>query len=113
MSTSLVSGRRLRIIHVSHECQGYREYASLHYAVLLLPVVCEVRVAALSSEAHFLASREWRTYRKQTVPGARILADFLIGAHAQVQASRLLSRDRGFYGKLFPKLSLFYPAGIA
>ena len=70
----------------------------------------EIRVEALTSEAHFLASRVWRTYRKQGGQRARILADFLIGAHAHVQASRLLSRDRGFYGKLFPKLSLFDPS---
>ena len=70
----------------------------------------EIRAEALSSEAHFLASRVWRAYRKQGGHRARILADFLIGAHAQVQASRLLSRDRGFYGKLFPKLSLIDPS---
>jgi hypothetical protein len=61
-------------------------------------------------EAHFLAGRAWRVYRKQGGQRARILADFLIGAHAHVQASRLLSRDRGFYRKLFPKLSLMDPS---
>lgn len=70
----------------------------------------EIRVEALRSGAHFLASRVWRTYRKQGGQRSRILADFLIGAHAHVQASRLLSRDRGFYGKLFPKLSLIDPS---
>ena len=64
----------------------------------------------LTSEAHFLASRVWRAYRKQGGQRARILTDFLIGAHAHVQASRLPSRDRGFYGKLFPKLSLIDPS---
>jgi predicted nucleic acid-binding protein len=70
----------------------------------------EIRVEALSSEAHFLASRAWRAYRKQGGQRARILADFLIGAHARVQASRLLSRDRGFYRKLFPALNLIDPS---
>ena len=70
----------------------------------------EIRVEALSSEAHFLASHVWRAYRQQGGQRARILADFLIGAHAHEQASRLLSRDRGFYGKLFPKLSLIDPS---
>jgi hypothetical protein len=70
----------------------------------------EIRVEALSKEAHFLAGRAWRVYRKQGGQRARILADFLIGAHAYVQASRLLSRDRGFYRKLFPKLSLMDPS---
>jgi predicted nucleic acid-binding protein len=70
----------------------------------------EIRVEALTSEANFVASRVWRAYRKQGGQRARILADFLIGAHAQVQSSRLLSRDRGFYRKLFPKLTLVDPS---
>jgi predicted nucleic acid-binding protein len=69
----------------------------------------EIRVEALTREAHFLASRTWRTYRKLGGQRSRILADFLIGAHAQTQATRLLSRDRGFYGKLFPSLDLVDP----
>jgi predicted nucleic acid-binding protein len=71
----------------------------------------EINVRALSREAHFLASRAWRGYRQRGGKRTRILADFLIGAHAQQQATRLLSRDRGFYGKLFPSLELQDPAG--
>ena len=72
----------------------------------------EIRVQALTREAHFIASRAWRTYRQQGGKRTRILADFLIGAHAQKQATRLLSRDRGFYRKLFPSLDLHDPAGV-
>ncbi len=70
----------------------------------------EIRVQHLTRQAHFLASRAWRTYRKQGGKRTRILADFLIGAHAQTQADRLLSRDRGFYRKLFPSINLHDPS---
>jgi predicted nucleic acid-binding protein len=69
----------------------------------------EIRVQALTREAGFLASRAWRMYRQHGGRRTRILADFLIGAHAQKQAIRLLSRDRGFYRKLFPSLNLVDP----
>ena len=72
----------------------------------------EIRLQALAREAHFLASRAWRTYLKQGGQRTRILADFLIGAHAQEQATRLLSRDRGFYRKLFPTLDLHDPTAV-
>ena len=70
----------------------------------------EIRVETLTREAHFLASRAWRAYRTRGGKRTRILADFLIGAHAQKQTTRLLSRDRGFYRELFPSLLLYDPA---
>ena len=70
----------------------------------------DIRVEPLTRQAHFLASRAWRMCRTSGGKRSRILADFLIGAHAQEQATRLLSRDRGFYRKLFPALAVFDPS---
>ena len=66
----------------------------------------DIRVEPLHRDTHFIAGRVWRVYRSQGGKRTRILADFFIGAHAQSQATQLLSRDRGFYRRLFPALRL-------
>lgn len=70
----------------------------------------DIHVQALSAQAMFAASRIWRSYRRQGGRRTRILSDFLIGAHAQLHASRLLTRDRGFYRRMFPSLKIWDPA---
>lgn len=72
-----------------------------------------IRVEAMDRESAFLAGRCWRTYRKQGGKRNRILSDFLVGAHAQVQSSQLLTRDRGFYGSMFPSLKVVDPSRLA
>ncbi len=57
------------------------------------------------------AGRAFQAYaerrRKQRDAGVRrILADFLIGAHAQVRGFRLLTLDAGLYRAAFPSLKL-------
>ena len=69
-----------------------------------------IRVEPLERTASFLAGRAWRNYRKRGGKRSRVLTDFLVGAHAQVQASQLLTRDRGFYRELFPELRLLDPS---
>lgn len=61
-------------------------------------------------EAALEASTSWRRYRERGGRRDRVVADFLIGAHALAQAERLLTRDRGFYRTYFSQLRLLDPA---
>jgi predicted nucleic acid-binding protein len=66
---------------------------------------------SLRQEAAELAGKLWREYclNIRRRDRDRIVADFLIGAHAQIQADALLSRDRGFFGNHFKDLRLIDP----
>ena len=65
-----------------------------------------IQVLPLDREIAFNAGVRWKAYRKAGDKRGRILADFIIGAHARLKADRLLSRDRGFYGAYFKGLRL-------
>lgn len=47
-------------------------------------------------DAAFLAGKALRRHRRQGGSDRRILADFLIGAHAAVSGFTLVTRDRGY-----------------
>ncbi len=69
-----------------------------------------VDFSSLDRESAVLAGEMWRHYRAQGGERKRMVADFLIAAHAQRQSDRLLTRDRGFYRKYFKKLHLLDPS---
>jgi len=90
----------------------------------------EIHLVATSRRALYLAGAKWVSYARTRPQGLvcnrcgaqtqarcercnapitlrqRVLSDFLIGAHALIQAERLLTRDRGIYGAHFPDLEL-------
>lgn len=56
------------------------------------------------------AGDAWRTYRRSGGTRERVIADFLIGAHARISADQLLTRDRGFYRRYFEDLHVIDPS---
>jgi predicted nucleic acid-binding protein len=69
-----------------------------------------VELSPLDVASSLAAGECWRAYRAAGGTRERVIADFLIGAHAQAQADRLLTRDRGFYRRYFSQLSIVDPA---
>jgi len=67
-----------------------------------------IRIVSLDLKAAYRAGRIWKNYRKAGGKRNRILADFLIGAHAEIEAEQLLTRDRGFYKKYFSDIHVIY-----
>lgn len=64
----------------------------------------DVQLSPIDSDVAWEAGRRWMQYRRAGGPRTRMLADFLIGAHALLKADQFLTRDRGFYESYFPEL---------
>jgi predicted nucleic acid-binding protein len=72
-----------------------------------------IRLLPSPQQALAEGGRIWRAYRDAGGPRNRILADFLIGAHAQARSDRLLTRDRGFFRRWFEDLEIVDPSRAA
>jgi predicted nucleic acid-binding protein len=69
----------------------------------------ELRYSSLTEEASMLAGKIFRDYRKEGGPRTTILPDFLVAAHAAIQADSLATEDRGYLRAYFPAIQLLSP----
>lgn len=63
-----------------------------------------------SQSSALLAGEMFRTYLQRGGKRSRVVPDFLLAAHAQTHAQRLLARDRGYYRDYFKQLQLWDPS---
>lgn len=71
----------------------------------------QITFSPLSAAAASQAGRYWRSARERKLPRhSRVVANFLVAAHAAECADRLLTRDRGFYRTYFKNLTILDPA---
>lgn len=72
-----------------------------------------VELLPMGSDAAIAAGSAFRAYRARGGKRQRVVADFLIGAHAWIHADQLLTRDRGFYRSYFRKLRVLDPSAAS
>ena len=68
-----------------------------------------LRYLATSEAAAVRAGHMQRRFRDRGGRRERVVADFLIGAHALIQSGTLITRDAGFFRDYFKGLRLIVP----
>ena len=69
----------------------------------------DIQMLEMPRPAARLAGLAIRSYRQRGGTKNGVLPDFFIGAHAQAEGYKLLTRDAGRYKTYFPKIKLICP----
>lgn len=69
----------------------------------------QVHYEDISPESAYVAGQTFLRYRRAGGPRRHLVPDFLIAAHASLQADRLAAIDRGYLRSYFPALALLSP----
>ncbi len=75
-----------------------------------MPAEAGIAVAPMPRMALFLAGKAFQRYRRAGGGRTGVLADFLIGAHAVISDSPLITRDARRYRSYFPGITLIAPS---
>ncbi len=101
--TNFLSDTGIRVVSSNEQSLfeasiAWKRYAARKKATLVCPVCEKVQKSVCVSCGNTLSYRQ------------HILSDFLIGAHAQIQADKLVTRDRRFYRNYFKGLDIITPS---
>ena len=84
-------------------------YPTEHQLLDKFLATLSIQVLDLTRPAALLAGKAFRQYRQSGGTKTGVLPDFFIGAHAQAEKFKLLTRDAGRYKTYFPKITLICP----
>jgi predicted nucleic acid-binding protein len=68
-----------------------------------------IRFVPVNEQAAMRAGVMYRRFRQRGGGRERLVADFLIGSHAMLQAGTLITRDSGFHRDYFKGLKIINP----
>jgi len=110
---ALVAAKKAGGLCVSTICYAEvsRNFASIRDADEFFDSL-SCRIDRIEREGAFLAGLFYEAYRQRGGKRDRILSDFLIAAHAQLNADRILTRDDRFFGSNFPRLKAIRPQDL-